>query len=111
MGHGFRLLENANHVRVIGYSLPPTDTAVRYLLKAAIARAEHLKTFHVLCLDDDNNTIRTRYDDFVSFNFYQFQNLDVQRCLQTQHQRSSGQRIGDQHTPSVLEQAHSAFFG
>ncbi len=48
-------LRKANHVRVLGYSLPTGDSYFRYFLKSALVEAEHLKTFDVLCLDHDDS--------------------------------------------------------
>src|SRR5205823_3247496 len=47
----YKLLTEANHIRIIGYSLPLADAYVKYLLKAAIIHCERLKTIDVLCLD------------------------------------------------------------
>jgi hypothetical protein len=75
------LLENANHVRIIGYSLPEADSYIKYLLRAAIVRNSHLKTFDVLCLDRDE-TVRKRYDDFVCFPNYRFRSGCVKNYLE-----------------------------
>jgi SIR2-like domain len=47
----YALLSEANHVRILGYSLPPSDAYVRYLLKSGLQHAEHLKTIDVACID------------------------------------------------------------
>ena len=62
----FKLLSEANHIRVIGYSLPTNDAYVKFLLRAAIVESQHLKTFDVLCRDNDG-LVKKRYGDFVSF--------------------------------------------
>jgi hypothetical protein len=74
------LLENANHIRVIGYSLHDADTYIRYLLRAAIVQNPHLKTLDVLCLDP-NGDVRGRYDEFVQFPNYRFKSAPVEGYL------------------------------
>lgn len=66
------LIQNANHIRVLGYSLPKTDAYIKYLLKSAVIANKHLKTIDVVCLDKDRNT-ENQYREFIShpnFNFY-----------------------------------------
>jgi hypothetical protein len=75
------LLANANHVRIIGYSLPEADSYIKYLLRAAIVHNSHLKTFDVLCLDCDG-AVRKRYDDFVCFRNYRFKSGCVKKYLE-----------------------------
>ena len=67
-------LTQANHLRIIGYSLPTADAYVKYLLKSAVIRSEHLKTVDVLCLDDERSTVKQRYDEFMAFTYYRFIN-------------------------------------
>lgn len=66
---GYEDLTQANHLRVIGYSLPTADAYVKYLLKSAVIKAEHLKTVDVLCLDDKNGSVQQRYDEFMEFSY------------------------------------------
>jgi hypothetical protein len=53
-------LSSANEIRILGYSLPTTDSNVRFLLKAAINATPHLKHVDVICQDDGD--VRARYD-------------------------------------------------
>lgn len=76
----YHLLSNATHIRFIGYSLPPSDAYVKYLLKAAVLKAQHLKSIDVICLDPDG-IIKARYDEFIKFNYYRFQNADTKQYL------------------------------
>ncbi|MDI6784012.1 MAG: SIR2 family protein [bacterium] len=74
----YKLLKEANHIRILGYSLPISDTYVRYLLKSAIIKAEHLKSIDVICLDK-HEEVRKRYDSFIEFkNYYKFQNSNIE---------------------------------
>ncbi len=72
----FGLLERANHVRIIGYSLPTADAYVKYLLKAAVIGAPHLKSIDVLCLDYSGE-VRRSYERFVEFDRFRFRSDSV----------------------------------
>jgi hypothetical protein len=74
------MLAEANYIRIIGYSLPATDTYVRYLLKSAAMRSPHLKRIDVLCLDPSGE-VRARYDEFIAFRYYNFRSGDVASYL------------------------------
>ena len=43
-----QLLQEANQIRFIGYSLPEADAYIRYLLKSAIINSQHLKNIDVI---------------------------------------------------------------
>jgi len=75
-------LGSANHIRIIGYSLPITDSYIRYLLKASILKNNELKSINVLCLDRWG-TIKKRYDEFIKLppEKYQFLDTDVTSYL------------------------------
>jgi SIR2-like protein len=77
----YQCLVKANHIRFIGYSLPTSDAYVKYLLKSAVLKSPHLKKIDVLCKDSDKS-VRSRYDDFVSFRDYRFVNADTVEYLQ-----------------------------
>ena len=66
------LLEEANHIRIIGYSLPVTDNYLKYFLKWGAAHQKNLKSIDVICLDDNNRTVEKRYRDFIhnKLNFF-----------------------------------------
>ena len=101
------LLQHANHVRIIGYSLPEADSYIKYLLRAASLNNLHLKTFDVLCLDRDE-TVRKRYDAFVCFPNYRFKSGCVKNYLE-QHVNYYG---GWPFTVDLggLEEVHQGFF-
>lgn len=72
----YRALVEATQIRIIGYSLPEADAYVKYLLKAAVMKAPHLKKFDVLCLDPDGE-VQQRFDSFLKFPNYRFKNVSV----------------------------------
>ncbi|MED1953781.1 SIR2 family protein [Brevibacillus centrosporus] len=70
------LLKEANHIRILGYSLPQTDSYMKYLFKSAMYESEHLKSVDVITLDQDG-TVKRRYDEFIYFNYYNFKHGNI----------------------------------
>lgn len=104
----YRVLSSANHLRIIGYSLPTSDNYVRFLLKSAALASHNLKSIDVLCLDDKRQSIKSRYDEFIDFPYYRFCNENVIDYLRPLHDRRTG------NDPEVefaaLEKTHGEFF-
>jgi hypothetical protein len=101
-------IRRSNHIRIVGYSLPVSDAYVRYLLKAAIAEAPHLKSIHVLTHDPTGSAKRT-YDDFITFNYYKFWNYRTELYLNRLAQLSRLDS-GNGHMARQLEPTHAGFF-
>jgi hypothetical protein len=91
----YHALQQANHVRILGYSFPETDTYFRYFLKAALSRTVHLKSIDVVTLDPEGRT-RRRCADAFAFKFTRFQEKSMQEYLAKAHGQSN------------LEGAHAA---
>jgi hypothetical protein len=72
----YKLLSTATQIRILGYSLPETDSYVKYLLKSAITEARRLKQIDVICLDPKHD-VRARYDEFIDFPNYRIAAADV----------------------------------
>lgn len=114
----YNLLTEANHIRIVGYSLPITDSYVKFLLKTAIIkkRTPHLKTLDVICLDNDGS-VKRRYDDFIEFENYRFKNADFITLLRNNYELSSGSIIKEASSGPVisrircntLERAHNSY--
>ncbi len=77
----YNLLRDAQHIRIIGCSLPETDNNIRYLLKKSISESSNLKSIHVICRDESGE-VRKKYDDFIRFNFYRFFNVGIEDYLE-----------------------------
>jgi hypothetical protein len=78
-------LSRANYIRILGYSLPQTDSYVRFLLKSAIAPDTHLKRVDVVCRDK-SGTVHERYREFVDPQRLRFVSKDIAeylRCLKS----------------------------
>ena len=111
----FEVLENSNQIRFIGYSLPVGDAYIKYLLKAAVVRAQNLKKIDVICLDPYGD-VRQRYEDFIKFNFLRFRNSATEDYVKDVAEMSGPPRpLG--HAPEAvfringLEKAHTRFMG
>lgn len=101
-------LTQANHLRIIEYSLPTADAYVKYLLKSAVIKAQHLKTVDVLCLDDRNGSVQRRYDEFMAFTYYRFANRSTVDYLETI--RKDTERGEPRHLSlNKLETTHETF--
>jgi hypothetical protein len=111
--NAYKLLNDANHIRFIGYSLPVADSYLKYLLKAAVIDAPNLKSLDVICIDQDGQT-EQRYRDFFEFNNFSFRNgsvTDYLSELETLVKQNKGHRFRSDGTvnTSYLEDAHNKF--
>jgi hypothetical protein len=109
----FEVLREANHIRIIGYSLPTADSYVKYLLKSAAMQAPHLKSIDVLCLDK-TGSVKARYDEFISFYRYRFTRASVVDYLKGLFEdlvKPCEHNFGSPVVCNKLEQYHEQFFG
>jgi hypothetical protein len=100
-------LENANHLRIIGYSLPLADSYVRYLLKTATLNAPNFKQIDVICLDPDG-TVRSRYKEFIMHPNFRFVSAKTEEYLTELLDISFRVHTGNWY--NKLEEAHESFF-
>lgn len=77
----YQLLAEANQIRFLGYSLPASDTYVRYLLESAVLKSQHLKRIDVICLDDRNHSIESRFGALITFYRLRFCSGDIAKYL------------------------------
>jgi len=72
-----QLLENATHIIFLGYSLPHTDSYIKYLLASSLKNNHRLKRISAITLDGDNST-EIRYKNlFGYFRSFYFHNSDI----------------------------------
>lgn len=76
----FSELVSATKIRIIGYSLPISDSYIRYFLKSAVIRNERLKEIDIICYDPTNK-IEQNYNDFIVFDKKRFQNKKTEQYL------------------------------
>ena len=76
----YQMLRDANYIRVVGYSLPPSDSHVRYLLKAAALESRNLKAFDFIVFDPEGQVER-RFNEFVLLNFRRFKNARFEEYI------------------------------
>lgn len=112
--NAYQVLRESNHIRFIGYSLPIADSYIKYLLKSAVVRAEHLKSIDVICLDPDGS-VESRYDDFIEFAYYRFANINAAEYCKTiysenkRHKPVGGGRQEQLYRLDALEEVHDSF--
>lgn len=104
-----QLLATANHIRILGYSLPSADAYIKFLFKSSVVQAEHLKTIDVITLDQEG-AARHRYNDFICFKYYRFANAPIEDYLKVLQESTLG---GSHKKPyvefSLLEDIHEEF--
>lgn len=97
-----RVLQEANQIRFLGYSLPEADAYVRYLIKSALVRAENFRRIDVVCLDDHEQSVERRYKAFVESPLLRFRNADIGDYLKDVAETVYGS--------TGLEAGHETFF-
>jgi len=102
----YECLKAANEIRILGYSLPPTDNYVRYLLRAAAAANPNLQRIDVLCKDSPTKAVEENYRTFVRLPNFRFAPESTVRYLMGIHEGQWPQKI----TPALLEKAHNGVF-
>jgi hypothetical protein len=101
------LISQANHLRILGYSLPTTDAYIKYLLKSAVSKCQNLKSIDVVC---KGSTAKKHYDDFITFNFYRFKDVDIAKYLFEIHEASLGMKYYGSDRPfDKIEFVHKDF--
>ena len=107
----FSLLESANHIRILGYSLPETDAYFKYLLKASVIKNPHLKSIDVVCLDDFQGSVKQRYNNFIEKKYFRFLNKDINNYFELLSKKTAGISFqGDTISFNKLEKTHEEFF-
>ena len=98
------LIEQANHIRILGYSLPTADAYIKYLLKSAVAGSQNLKSIDVLC---KGAVAKKNYDEFVKFNLYRFKEADLRDYLEAVYRESMEfQFRGTERSFDKIERVH-----
>lgn len=79
----YELLKDATQVRILGYSLPTSDNYIKYLLSSSIISSElSLKRIDILCKDDNMNSVKERYKNFIRYYNTRFVNGDIQDYME-----------------------------
>lgn len=74
-------LSEANEIRILGYSLPPTDIYIKHLLSTAFVESENLQKLDAICLDHDGS-VKERYSRMFNFPRFQFLNKNISEYLE-----------------------------
>ena len=114
-------LKDANHIRILGYSLPVADSYVKYLLKSAVIETQNLKSLDIICRDSDG-AVKRRYAEFIDYPKWRFIEDDIEKYLErigdfaargalaTSSTTPSGHQLRSKAFNGVLEKAHADFF-
>ncbi len=79
--NAYNVIKDSTQIRIIGYSLPVTDSNVRFLLKSAMLKNQCLKKIDVINFDSSRQENKKLYDEFIDFNYYSFKNYNSQDYL------------------------------
>ena len=90
------LLNEANEIRILGFSFPETDGYMKYLLALGAMRAPHLKSIDTICLDPTGEVER-RYRDFISFGAFRFLSKDLVGYVGSYGGRTDERVVGEWH--------------
>ncbi|GAA0387397.1 SIR2 family protein [Paenibacillus motobuensis] len=99
-------LKEANHIRILGYSLPLSDSYMKYMFKSSLLESPHLKSIDVITLDPTGE-VKKRYDDFIDFNYYNFKDGDIRQYLD--NLKLDRNTMNDFYKIDRLEQVHFNF--
>lgn len=100
----YKVLSEANQIRILGYSLPFTDAYFRFLLRAAIIDTPNLRQIDIICKDDDGS-VKKSYDEFVKFPNYRFVSAKIENYLKHDQMTVNNEGLGF----FALEEAHDTF--
>jgi hypothetical protein len=76
----YDILVKANEIRVLGYSLPQTDSYIKYLLMASIDKFKDLDRIDWIALDSDGS-LKSRFNQFITFKNKRFCSGDLKSYL------------------------------
>lgn len=103
------IIKNANHIRIIGFSFPNTDSHISYLFKSAIIENDNLKKIDIICLDDRQGSIKEKYSKMFCTSKIRFIDGNVGDYFKMIIKMSRTPE-GIRDCSSSLERAHEAFF-
>ncbi|PJZ59678.1 SIR2 family protein [Leptospira adleri] len=70
-------IRDANHIIFLGFSMPQSDSYLKYFIGSALKKCFNLKSISSITLDDDGNTMERYQDMFKNFNNFQFSNMNL----------------------------------
>jgi len=74
----YNILKSCNHIRIIGYSLPETDSYLKFLFKLSYLENLNLKNIDIICMDKEFGNLQRRYENFFGNNTsVRYQNKNV----------------------------------
>ncbi len=106
----YQAIRSAHHIRIIGYSLPETDSYLKYLLKAATLNHPNLKSIDVLTLDDELGSTKSRYQTLLGEKPIRWKSDDVTNYLRRILDMAPTYVRNGNLSFGWLEEAHRYFF-
>lgn len=110
--HAHQLLLRANEIRVIGYSLPQTDSYIKYLLMASVDKLKDLDRIDWIAMDSQGQ-LTDRLRTFIQFDNKFIAKTNTENYLSAILNKTtfSAQASGHNNvTFDELELAHQEFF-
>lgn len=122
----YNLLKDSDEIRILGYSLPQTDTYIKYLLGISIKNSIQLKKIDIITLDSDNKVMR-QYENIFSpiakTTRFRFANKNIEKYMNTQRRSiriniENPNEHGEKQQKIIItcntnnfEKSHDSFFG
>lgn len=76
----YRIISEANELRIIGYSLPLSDSYIKFLIMAAVDKLRDLDVIDWITLDPTGE-VEKRVNEFITFGNVHFKNASTQNYL------------------------------
>lgn len=106
----YRAIRDAHHIRIIGYSMPDTDSYLKYLLKVATLNHKNLKSIDVLTLDDDKQSTKKRYEALLGEKGMRWKSGKVEDYFSKISRLTNDNISNNVINCNWLEAAHKSFF-
>ena len=110
----YSLLANADEIRVLGYSMPKSDTYSKYFLMTCLKDSSRIEKFSVICLDDREKNVYKNYRDFFDddLNMLSFIPVNIEgylECIVEDLQKRITNDVNNNVKLPTLENGHYSF--
>lgn len=104
----YQLLSEANHIRILGFSMPVSDSYIKYLIGTSIRKAFNLKSIEVITLDQDGSTKKRYQEMFSGFRGFKFMAAEISGYLHELCRDRNGS-ISFSKSQNEVEDSHKRF--
>ncbi|WP_167883365.1 SIR2 family protein [Leptospira yasudae] len=70
-------IRDANHIIFLGFSMPQSDSYLKYFIGSALKKCFNLKSISSITLDNDGNTMKRFQETFKNFNNFRFASMNL----------------------------------